>query len=437
NELDEVLAAARALDMEEVRRKVVSVDTVAPDAPTAPSTSANAQAAAAAGQLSTTLEPQKDRAPLAAIETTADSIGVVELTDQTFAPYVNGHPFAVVDFWTPSSSPSRAFAPTFAAAAARNPDVLFVKVNAEAQRATVAQFNIRSLPALLIIRSNVVVYAKAGAPQAKELDQALGAAGALDMEQVRRKAGVAPAQADTIPSTTDVDLSIEAHLRPSLRGPDSVLKDVAPRLAAGGLLAIRDAFELDFAERMYRTLDSYTAWRVHENYAERFSYYHHNVYHPAEFPEDLTWCSKVFDASRSKAWATRLSGRACLGPISISASWYLPGDHSLPHSDNVTTGAHYIRQLAFVWHLAKEWRSEWGGALYWCPKASYMPPAFNTLYLFNVRPESTHFVTQVSPYAQGKRLTINGWWTGPAATGDPVWKGPDRVGNDGADILVY
>ena len=103
----------------------------------------------------------------------------------------------------------------------------------------------------------------------------------------------------------------------------------------------------------------------------------------------------------------------------------------------MTTGAHYIRQLAFVWHLAKEWRPEWGGAFYWCPKASYMPPAFNTLYLFNVRPESIHFVTQVSPYAQGKRLTINGWWTGPAATGDPVWKGPDSIGSHGAEILVY
>jgi Rps23 Pro-64 3,4-dihydroxylase Tpa1-like proline 4-hydroxylase len=176
---------------------------------------------------------------------------------------------------------------------------------------------------------------------------------------------------------------------------------------------------------------------VHENYAERFSYYHHNVYHPEEFPADLVWCSKIFNSSKSKAWATRLSGRRCLGPTSISASWYLPGDHSLPHTDNVTTGAHYIRQLAFVWHLAKDWRSEWGGAFYWCPKASYMSPAFNTLYLFNVGPESNHFVTEVSPYAQGKRLTVNGWWTGPAATGDPVWKGPDRIGAGDAEILIY
>ncbi|MBV9890996.1 MAG: 2OG-Fe(II) oxygenase, partial [Rhizobacter sp.] len=380
------------------------------------------------------LQPSHDPSAIAPVDSAAESIGVVELTDRTFAPYVNGHPFVVVDFRTPSSSPSRAFAQTFAAAAARNPDVLFVQVNADAERATVAQFNIRSLPAILIIRSNIVVYGKAGALQAGELDQVLAAARGLDMAQVRRKAGVSEVPAES-PSSADAELSIEAYLRPSLRA--TAVHELRGRLAAGGLAVIRDAFEPDFAERMYRALDSCTAWRVHENYAERFSYYHHNVYHPEDFPADLAWCAKIFDAKRSKAWATRLSGRTCLGPTSISASWYLPGDHSLPHSDNVTTGAHYIRQLAFVWHLAKDWRPEWGGAFYWCPKASYMPPAFNTLYLFNVGPESTHFVTQVSPYAQGKRLTINGWWTGPAVTGDPVWTGPEAIGTAGAEILVY
>jgi len=142
---------------------------------------------------------------------------------------------------------------------------------------------------------------------------------------------------------------------------------------------IRDAFEPDFAERMYRSLDSVPRWPLHENYAPRFAYHHHNLYHADQFPADVAWCSKVFDSSSSKAWATSLSGRSCPGPTEISASCHLPGDHSLPHNDNVTTGQHYIRQLAFVWHLAKDWRSEWGGALYWCPKASYLAPAFNTL----------------------------------------------------------
>jgi thioredoxin 1 len=374
--------------------------------------------------------------------------GVIELTEQNFAASINGHPFAVVDFWAPSSAPSRAFAPTFAAAAARHPDALFVKVNTEDQRAICTQFNVRSTPTLMILRSNIIVYAKPAAPDAKALDEVVGAARALDMEQVRHKvarvdavtlgAPVAPpTKVDTQAATDPSLLSIDNFLRASLRGPGSALMDAGPRLAGGGLVAVRDAFEPDFAERMYRSLDSVATWRVHENFAKKFCYNHHNLYHADQFPADVAWCSKVFDSSSSKAWAARLSGRSCPGPTEISASCYLPGDHSLPHNDNVTTGQHYIRQLAFVWHLAKDWRSEWGGAFYWVPKASYLPPAFNTLYLFNVGPDSTHFVTQVSPYAQSKRLVINGWWTGSAATGESAWKGPDRIGTDGMEIVIY
>jgi Rps23 Pro-64 3,4-dihydroxylase Tpa1-like proline 4-hydroxylase len=274
----------------------------------------------------------------------------------------------------------------------------------------------------------------------------LNAARAIDMDEARRKVaaaapvevGAAPFAAADAQTAADANvLSIEACLRASLRGPDSPLVAAASRLAEGALVAIPDAFEPEFAERMHRCLDRHPKWRVHENYAERFAYQHHNLYHPEDFPDDLAACSRIFDAPASKAWATQLSGRQCVGPTSISASWYLPGDHSLPHSDNVTTGAHYIRQLAFVWHLSKDWRPEWGGALYWCPTAAYQASAFNTLYLFNVSPESTHFVTHVSPYAQGKRLTINGWWTGPAETGAPRWTGPERIVVGDAEVAIY
>ena len=268
------------------------------------------------------------------------------------------------------------------------------------------------------------------------------------MEQVRRKVVRVDAVALGAPTapTTDVDaqaaadaslLSIENYLRPSLRGPGSALTDAVPRLAAGGLVVIRDAFEPDFAERMYRSLDSCATWRLHESYEERFCLSSSQSLPRRGVSGGRRLVLQDIRFVETKAWATRLSGRSCVGPAEFSASWYLPGDHSLPHNDNVTTGEHYIRQLAFVWHLAKDWRSEWGGAFYWVPTASYLPPAFNTLYLFNVGPDSTHCVTQVSPYARGKRLVINGWWTGMTPTGDPVWKGPDRIGTGSTEILIY
>jgi hypothetical protein len=231
----------------------------------------------------------------------------------------------------------------------------------------------------------------------------------------------------------DAVLSIEAYLHPSLRGPGSVMEAAGARLAAGGLVVLREAFEPAFAERMHRSLDACTSWRVYEKYDEHFHYHHHNLYLKSEYPQDLAWCDKIFDSTATKGWAARLSGRSCVGPTAFSASWYLPGDHSLPHNDAIASSGDAHRQVAFVWHLAKNWRSEWGGALFWCPKALYLPPVFNTLVLFNIGPDTSHFVTQVSPYARGKRLAINGWWTGSVAT-EKLRPTPEKIG---AAIEIY
>ena len=81
-------------------------------------------------------------------------------------------------------------------------------------------------------------------------------------------------------------LSIETYLRPSLRGPGSPLSEVSARLAAGGLVAIREAFEPAFAERMHRGLDGCTSWRVYELYEKHFHYHHHNLYQICEYPPE-------------------------------------------------------------------------------------------------------------------------------------------------------
>ena len=375
----------------------------------------------------------------------ADMHGVVDLAEQNLEASIDGHPFAVIDFWAPASAASREFAPALAAAAARHPDILFARVNAEEQRGIVAQFNIRSMPTLIVFRSNIIVYAKPGGLPPAALEEMLVGVRALDMEQVRRKVvsidaiavgdAAAPATHGHARAQADARLlSIENHLRPSVR---AALADAGPRLASGGLIAVRDAFDADFAEQMHRGLDSCRTWRLYERYEDNFHFHHHNLFNAEEFPADLVRCAKVFDSPGTKAWVTRLSGRHCPGTTEFSASLYLPGDHSLPHNDVAAVDGGLNRQVAWVWHLTKDWRPEWGGALYWCSRSSYLPPAFNTLYLFNVSPESNHFVTRVSPYAQGKRLAVNGWWTGPAATGDPAGKGAQRIAAADTEILVH
>ncbi|HEY1458513.1 MAG TPA: thioredoxin domain-containing protein [Casimicrobiaceae bacterium] len=110
---------------------------------------------------------------------------VLELTEENFATSIDDHPFAVIDFWAPWCAPCRAFAPTFAAAAAKHPDVLFAKVNTEEQQRIGAHFNIRSIPTLMIFRSNIIVFAEAGALPGSALDQVLNAARELDIEQIK------------------------------------------------------------------------------------------------------------------------------------------------------------------------------------------------------------------------------------------------------------
>src|SRR5262249_26518257 len=142
---------------------------------------------------------------------------------------------------------------------------------------------------------------------------------------------------------------------------------------------------------------------------------HHNIYDESLFPADLSWCQQIFQSDSTKDFIQRLSQRNCQGETVFSASLYLPGDHSLPHSDFLAHNNEH-RQVAFIWHLTKHWQSDWGGDFFWCPNSRAISPSFNTLLLFNVRLDSTHSVTQVSPSARSKRLAISGWWTGTKAS---------------------
>ncbi|MDM0078166.1 thioredoxin domain-containing protein [Variovorax sp. J2P1-59] len=357
--------------------------------------------------------------------------GVFELTRHNYESAIEGWSLAVVDFWAPSSPFCRAFAPVFAAASARHAGVLFAKVNVEEQPEIGSRFNITSIPTLMIVRDGIIVHVHEGPLQAGELDVALNAARTLDLGQMRRQMTEATGGG----AETDAGLpSLESYLRPSVR---IALPDIAPRLAAGRLVLIRDAFEADFAERMHRSLDNSTAWRVQEGYETHFHYHYHDLSDAERYPEDIAECSRIFDSPKTKEWMTRLSGRSCTGPTEFFANWYLPGDYLHPHNDVAANDANSHRQVTFVWYLAKEWRSEWGGSFYWCPTNSYLPASFNTLALFNVGPEGAHLVSHVSPFAKGKRLAISGWWTGQAATPALAGTRPEQIRAGDAEFEIY
>ncbi len=111
----------------------------------------------------------------------------VELTKENFESVVTDHPMVMVDFWATWCAPCRAFAPTYESAAERHADVVFGKVDTEAQPELAAAFNIRSIPTLMFFRERVVLYADAGALPPAVLEEMLARVKAVDMAEVHRE----------------------------------------------------------------------------------------------------------------------------------------------------------------------------------------------------------------------------------------------------------
>jgi thioredoxin len=114
-------------------------------------------------------------------------MATLQLDADNFQSTITNNATVIVDFWAPWCAPCRGFAPTFEAAAEKNPGITFAKVNTEEQQEIAAAFNIRSIPTLMIFRDQIVIYSEAGALPASALDELIAQAMALDMDQVRKE----------------------------------------------------------------------------------------------------------------------------------------------------------------------------------------------------------------------------------------------------------
>lgn len=221
-------------------------------------------------------------------------------------------------------------------------------------------------------------------------------------------------------------LSLELILEPAVLQPESWSR-IREGLRAMKLVVIRDAIKPDYAEKVHAALDGSRSWKAYEGANKDFHFRHHNIYTGGAFPPIVNQCRALFSSTRTKSLISELSNRDCSAATTCTASWYMPSDYSLPHEDCSTTEP--LRQVAFLWHLTKNWEREWGGHLYWGPTQELLPPSFNTLMLFAIRPDGMHFVAPVALKAGGKRLAITGWWNGatpyPARNGRP--RTADRI----------
>jgi thioredoxin 1 len=112
-------------------------------------------------------------------------MATVELTGQNFESVVGGADMVLVDFWASWCGPCRMFAPVFDRASEKYSDAVFGKVDTDAETSLAQQFNISSIPTLMVIRDNIVLYAQPGALPEQALEELITKARELDMDEVR------------------------------------------------------------------------------------------------------------------------------------------------------------------------------------------------------------------------------------------------------------
>ncbi len=116
-------------------------------------------------------------------------MATMALTTGTFGETASRGGIVMVDFWASWCGPCRSFAPVYERVSEKHDDIVFAKVDTDAEQALAAEFEIRSIPTIMVIRDGIVVFEQPGALPEAALESLISQVRALDMDEVRRQAG--------------------------------------------------------------------------------------------------------------------------------------------------------------------------------------------------------------------------------------------------------
>jgi thioredoxin 1 len=120
-------------------------------------------------------EPEKGRA-----------VSVIDLTQDTFETTVTGNDIVLVDWWAEWCGPCKMFAPVFSEAAEQHDDIVFAKIDTQAEQELAGGAGIMSIPTLMAFRENVLIFSQPGALPAAALEDLIAKIRDVDMDEVHR-----------------------------------------------------------------------------------------------------------------------------------------------------------------------------------------------------------------------------------------------------------
>ncbi len=114
-------------------------------------------------------------------------MALITLTENNFDDIVNSNEIVVVDFWAEWCGPCQSFAKIYEQVAEQHPNIIFGKINTDEEQKLAADFQIRSIPMLMILRQRIMVFFEAGVLPASALNDLIAQAQTLDMKEVKKK----------------------------------------------------------------------------------------------------------------------------------------------------------------------------------------------------------------------------------------------------------